>query len=225
MNWFTRKKKEIVSDERLVEIAIYEDNIESLKKLLKNGVIITDEHFIMACHYNKIKIVKFLINNGTTIKMLSFFIACHWGHHKIVKYLIKKNPSIIYLKNFNNQTALHESCMYYPSKLHLKTIKILIKIGININAVDYNNNTALDYIIQSNRYKIIEYFLKHGGICFKKHIIKDSNIILLLIKYDMIDKYKIPIYDKYKKRHNMIIKYLNFKEIHLKKYIMKFIKI
>ena len=214
-----------------------------VKLLLEYGAYIEFKNkyeetaLIYACKRGHYKIVKLLVYYGANINhrnfygLCSYHFACGFNHFKIVRYLIK-NIDNIYCNEDDNQTLLF---MTHNKKM----LTYLINKGININHIDKNNYTILDYELNRDyiNYSFIKFLLKNNAKSYTfsnkiKHNYQDNydknimniKLIKILIEFDIYKEFKIipPPY-LIQNRYNNITKYMTFKENHLKKMIIHYI--
>jgi len=130
--------------------------------------------FHAACRYNNIDFVKYCLdNNIVNVNAVNYkngetalHIACYNGFTKLVDILLKYNADVM-IKTIDGQTALHANSAWgYGNE---KIAKLLIAKGVNINALDKKNKTALDYAIENKNQKLIDFLRKNGAKTAKQN--------------------------------------------------------
>ncbi len=141
-------------DETPVLIEASDKNMARVvQMLLKHGAKVNtkDKSFgktalIQAVYKGNMEIIKLLIKYGADIniskndKEYPLQISLEYNYHDIASYLLEKESHAnIYFDSWNRKNALHLSA----EKGYIDIVKILINKKININAIDYEGNTAL----------------------------------------------------------------------------------
>lgn len=96
-------------------------------------------------------------------KYNQYYSILFW-YEKLQKFYPK--TKIFDIKNANNLTPLHYACFDNS----YKSVKLLIDLGANANAVDINGKSVLTYAINSNNDKLIELLLVNGADASLKDI-------------------------------------------------------
>ncbi len=138
------------------------------KKLIAKADNNGNNSFHIAARRNNITFIKYCLNNNLVdINIINkkngrtaLHIACLVGNINIVNFLLNNNANIN-IKTLDKQTPLHTACVWgYGNK---EIIDSLIKRKIDINAIDKNGKTALDYAILNNKKQLIKILKKDGG--------------------------------------------------------------
>ncbi|XP_059469744.1 uncharacterized protein LOC132193227 isoform X2 [Neocloeon triangulifer] len=109
--------------------------------------------------------IKVLINRGADINLQSKYfggalhIAAKSGDIELIRLLLK-NKAFVNLRNDEKQTPLHTAAKYG----RLRVVEsILLKPGIEINALDENNYTPLALAISKRQKAVAKYLLSNGA--------------------------------------------------------------
>ena len=65
-----------------------------------------------------------------------------------------KNINIVDNQDNNGMTALMTSCIMG----NLNIVRMIVNMGANLNLVDNNNKTAIDYARENNQLEIVNFF-------------------------------------------------------------------
>lgn len=157
--------------------------------------------FIDACYSNNLEIVKKLLKNSsidvnskdTTYHNTALMYACVVGALNIVKELMKSKELDINVKNKQKVTAFMYACKYES----LNIVKELLKRkDLDINAKDNNNINAFTYACQSNNLNIIKELLEDRRFDVNS---KDNEFFGIIdLRNDKTKK----LIDQYKARYN-----------------------
>lgn len=130
---------------------------------------------MLACKYNRFNAVNALLqletirirpevrnNEGNTALML----ACKYSNHNIAQLLLSKLGSVCVpdLPNNEGKTVLMSACQ----RGYTDIVDILIGLGVKVNHVDNDGNTALMYMVCGNmnldtRKKIVDALVASGA--------------------------------------------------------------
>ena len=168
-------------DEILLFLAIYKDDFEEMRRLIKNGTSINkrdDDGFtplFYACISESIQEIKWLIENGANVDLaddegytpFSFCVGLLNEQEidkeekecieKILKLLIKGGANVNVYEHYDN-TAL-EIAAGTPD-IDIEVIKLLIINGADIHS---GNNQALKGALYENNSEVIELLIKYGA--------------------------------------------------------------
>ncbi|MFM2200354.1 MAG: hypothetical protein RL769_409 [Pseudomonadota bacterium] len=121
----------------LLMIALQNDNLNVVKKLIENGVDINLKD-----------------GYGNT----ALILASQRGHLEVVKELIKNGADI------NLQSYIGYSALIYASSFnHLEIVKELIKNGADVDLFDSGEETALMHASQNGHPEVVNELLKNGA--------------------------------------------------------------
>lgn len=127
-------------------MAASEGAVDVVKYLIENHPEVVDCKAALhsAAHYNHIDIVKYLVEKGIDIKEdpTPIHSAAVRGHFELVDYLIE-NGAHVDLNSEDLCTPLHSAKNFY-------TVKILVKHGEDVNALDDKGRPPLFYNIEDS---------------------------------------------------------------------------
>lgn len=130
---------------------------------------------------NQFKIIKALVENKVDVSRQNQFkddalmMAAYNGNLQVVKFLLDQKSISLKNKNIYNQTALHSTILGAmaqkkgnPEFLKLTNyqsiVRLLIKKGIDINAVDSETRTAFHYMAEHGFNNMLTEMLKQKNI-------------------------------------------------------------
>ncbi len=158
-------KADGVNGWNILHNAVYNDDVELVKKILKQNNIDIDAKskagispLHIAVKNRDLKIVKILIKNGADVDiqdnngLTPLHYAIAQRRYNIVKYLIF-NDADINIKNSYGITPLHQAAFTGD----MKTIELLINAGADVFAKNYLGNTPSDIAKAKKRYRIADY--------------------------------------------------------------------
>lgn len=118
-----------------------------------------------ACQAGNAKAVKKLIELGANVKNgYPLHIAATWRRLDVVKLLVEEYHLDVNAKDYNNETPLIKSVLYYDkNEVSLPIVKYLIEKGASKDVTNSKGETALDLAIKNNNYPVINY-LKSLGV-------------------------------------------------------------
>ena len=112
-----------------------------------------------------LRIVQILLENGANIDArdsqdkTALYTACNFENYEIVQELLKHNPEIdAVIKVGNDLTAL-QIAAYRGS---VKTVEVLLKHGANINHLDFNKRSTLNFGVNRGNALIVKTLLDNG---------------------------------------------------------------
>jgi ankyrin repeat protein len=82
-----------------------------------------------------------------------FYSAVHNHHIPVIKYLLSKRARINEKNGPNDDTVLNRACVTGS----LEIVKILVNAGADINAVNKQGKTPLDFAVEKNHQSVIDY--------------------------------------------------------------------
>lgn len=129
----------------------------------------------------KLPVVKYLISVGCDINAPSdsgstpLRSACFMTHMEIIQYLVEHGADIK-KPNINGGTCLINSVQSVPLCMYL------ISKGIDVNAKDVQDKTALHYAIQEHRLETTKLLLEHGADPFAKNRYGDDALQTACLK-------------------------------------------
>ncbi|MHA1188244.1 MAG: ankyrin repeat domain-containing protein [Candidatus Heimdallarchaeota archaeon] len=161
-------------DAKLVN-AIYEGNLDAIKKALKSGADINaveDRGLSVlrwAVRRNYLVIVGFLLENGAEINAVSNYgwtalmEACMGGHTPIVELLIEKGADV------NIKTVINGTAIYFAANDgYIDIVKLLLKNGADPNVeveiediYDNYTQTAIEVAYLNGHQKIVKILQKY----------------------------------------------------------------
>ena len=107
-----------------------------------------------------LNIAKYLIDHGAKVNVKAkggftpLTEACAYGNYEIVKLLLESGADRSIKGQYGTTPLIFGATCSNWSKDALKIVKLLIKYGADINAVDEGSNNALLGIISRDRFKI-----------------------------------------------------------------------
>lgn len=193
-----------------IHIAAKNGNIADLTKLINEGVDINqyDRQKLTPLHhaayYYQTEVLKVLSQHGDFQvdivdgdNLTALHIAVYYGHYYFIKEIIRLNANINHLNKYN-MNVLHVAI---NNLIDIKLIKLLIKSGINIDAVDIKSRTPLHLAVLRNLTNVVKLLLEYNANNTIKNtrghlpidIVTDNDEIkLLLTNYVYIDGIKQP---------------------------------
>jgi hypothetical protein len=119
---------------------------------------------MIALQNDNLNVVKKLIENGVDINLkdgygnTALILASQRGHLEVVKELIKNGADI------NLQSYIGYSALIYASSFnHLEIVKELIKNGADVDLFDSGEETALMHASQNGHPEVVNELLKNGA--------------------------------------------------------------
>jgi ankyrin repeat protein len=147
-------------------IAIDDNDIDYIKTQVKKYNINYSLLGLMPIHWvNSREAFQILIDNNAEVnpdKKYSdidcgpLYSAAGNDRFEIVQLLLKCGANINAINKENGETALHNAVKQGREK----TVKLLVMNGIDVNILDKNGKTALDYAVMSDRSDIIRILSK-----------------------------------------------------------------
>lgn len=160
----------------IFHIAVDSDNVESLKYLLqldaaRCDLIYTKNNFDdtilhTCCRNGNLEILKLIVNNlfesNLPVEQLlysknrdgftCFHLACMRGHFNLIEYFLKEKKLNAFLECFDNysNTSLHMA----TENGHSPIVDILLEHGVDLNAKNEENMTALDVSCRKGFFEI-----------------------------------------------------------------------
>ncbi|AQN68705.1 ankyrin repeat protein [Saudi moumouvirus] len=172
---------------KLLYLAIYNDDLDMIKYLQQNGInIIENKYIIFTCYHGKINILKYLISLGTIIDNNCIIKSFKGGHLNVIKYLEEQNhfidndlflikaaknrrqEIIEYLINKTTYSnAIINNALYYACKYkNLDMVNCLIEYKIN----KLHDNNFTENLINTS-VEIFEYLTSvYGFEKIKKYL-------------------------------------------------------
>jgi len=124
--------------------------------------------FGLACYYGLEELVIFMVNKSLVDINLKnshgytpIFSAILSGNFNIVKHLLD-NGANLHIKNTRNQNGLHILCNE-ASIQSMDIAHLLLDHGVDVNAVDDNNNTPLVYAISWKNKELQKLLIEYGA--------------------------------------------------------------
>jgi len=112
-----------------------------------------------ACYVGSLDIVKVLVDAGADVNhkdnigFTCFYAAVQEKHKPIIEYLLSKGVRVNETNGQNNDTPLHKACVSGS----LEVVKILVNAGADINAVNKQGKSSLDFAVENNHQSIVDY--------------------------------------------------------------------
>lgn len=91
------------------------------------------------------------------------------GNNKAVKAWLKENPDLS-VKNDQGQTVL----TYAAIQNRVALVKLFLKSGVEINAIDTTNRTVLDYVVEAKNNRFLNVLLHQGA-----RVAQKTNLVVL----------------------------------------------
>jgi len=139
--------------EEFITMLIKQNNIDQIKKLLKNNILDINERDI----------------SGATLLVK----AIELGNNDIATFLVLKGADVNV--GYQGQTLLHRAI----KSGNLKILKILIKNGANIEAKNFRGMTPLTYAAFIGRPEMLKLLIKHGA---KVNVVNNDDLETLFPK-------------------------------------------
>ncbi len=149
-------------------VAVTKKNSAIIRKLIKAGADIdkldtknNTSPLLYAFHFDNLKAVEILVNSGADVSIKDYYgknalmyacVSLDDSEISLLKKIIRKKD--INSKDSGNSTPL----MHAAGTGHLEAVKLLIKKGADINAVDNKGWTAYDYSFGEDKKAVREYF-------------------------------------------------------------------
>lgn len=154
---------EEVSPYYTLSIAFDNNNFDTVKELLDNGLEIRDIDFVSSIDTNNVDIIQLFIDKGVDINIKSPFgialmRAADNNNLEIVNFLIE-NGADVNISNFDGATPLTRAAQ----RNNLEIVNILITNGADINAVELGSNTALTHAIRNENIEMVTILLDAGS--------------------------------------------------------------
>jgi ankyrin repeat protein len=167
-------KQITLTQEELLADAVFDLELEEVKRLIKKGVDINCRNENDLCptllflpslsrRGDATKMVSYLISCGLDVNAKNILgetpltFACKQEHFEVVELLLKNGADVNASHNHGN-TALH----YASISGDWHTIETLIEYGADVNAVNNEGCTAMHFACYGKNTKIVRYLLKHG---------------------------------------------------------------
>ncbi|XP_061191633.1 serine/threonine-protein phosphatase 6 regulatory ankyrin repeat subunit B-like [Saccostrea echinata] len=119
-----------------------------------------------------VNILKCLITKGLKLNSLGanrktvLHFACHYCRKEMCEYLINNFSQLMYIKDTEGYTALHEACIGGDVSI----LSILLDKGMNINALDRRGYSVLDVACSNGKYAVCKYLVaKHKDLLRFRH--------------------------------------------------------
>ncbi|MDF3047035.1 MAG: uncharacterized protein K0R73_153 [Candidatus Midichloriaceae bacterium] len=153
--------------EKPMHTAIYNNDLEEVKKLLGEGVDINDQNDMAICHaafWGRLPIIEFLIANGANVNDKNIngntplHAAAFMKHLDIVNLLIEKSVNIS-AKNNMGITSLS----FAAQAGDIDIIKVLLKNDADVNTQDNLGNAPLHISVFMGHKDVVEFLLEHGA--------------------------------------------------------------
>ena len=154
--------KKLIKNDALI-FSVYENDMETCKKLLKIGADISvHNHYVMvyAVKYHPLETIKFLKDNGSDI-MAQFNkplrMACKLNHTNIIKYLIENGAGF--------EDNEYESVRFIAKNDNIEILKLIVEKGLDISSLsDKIQYNILYYAFVVNKSKeTYNYLIKQGA--------------------------------------------------------------
>jgi len=165
-------------DRTIVELLCKYGNYDIIKHYIReNDSEKLDKMLFWACENEDSSVISYLINHYYTKPHLNKLndkkcglLGHAYNHNNIeaFKILLEDGADVNISQNINNMNdvkLIHSICnshYQYENKL-IDYLKLMIKYGADINAVDLNKYTALHYAIEQHNIKIIDLLVKSGA--------------------------------------------------------------
>jgi len=152
-----RKSREVIRNNKNLEIAVDKGNIKGVKRLLDKGAnihIIKDYPLRHFSYKGNLEMVKYLIERGADINAFngeSIIIASSNGYLDIVKYLVENGADI--------HEQSDQALTYAIQKNHLDIVKYLIGVGCGDKSYLYRN--FINAARKTEDTELIDYIEKH----------------------------------------------------------------
>ncbi|XP_070189192.1 transient receptor potential cation channel subfamily A member 1 homolog isoform X2 [Littorina saxatilis] len=142
-------------DKTVIYLAAEENKLAVLEKLLsypqlKRLINVTDQYdstpLHIASQQGYLDVVKLLLENGADIdskneeEQTPVHLAAKFGRTNIVREIVRRDKSVLNDEDENSNTALHLSAQFG----HNKVAAILLELGADVSARNYNQWTPLD---------------------------------------------------------------------------------
>ena len=108
--------------------------------------------------------------------------AAQKGHLKVVDFLLSKGVPIDSRASRKKQAALHLA----TSSERFEVMKFLIKMGVDIDAVDERGDTPLHYAARNNSSEAARLLIEHGADRYRENRVYDTPMDVA-IKYESLD--------------------------------------
>ncbi|EGG16687.1 ankyrin repeat-containing protein [Cavenderia fasciculata] len=162
-----------------LHVAVLRRNESIVQLLLANGADVhaikkdgsTPLHVAATIDYHEI--IPILLEFGSSLTSVNRFgstpihEACIKGNYKSLKVLLLNQPELVNFKDKDSSTPLHLACNIVNKEVsnYRQVIKVLIEYGVDLDAVDDGNATALHVLActgeQGN--ELVQYLLDSGA--------------------------------------------------------------
>lgn len=143
------------------------NSLEGTKLLIANGADPNEygEANVLALHNASAEVMRYLISKGADVNRIGaeecspLMYEVYMHNYENVNILIEHGAEVTYQSNYDGYTSLH----WAARKGDLQIVKILLKHGAKINAVNNKHQTAEDLAKENNHVKVFEYLKKEAS--------------------------------------------------------------
>ncbi|MCA9487373.1 MAG: ankyrin repeat domain-containing protein [Nanoarchaeota archaeon] len=189
--------------------ASIEGNLNLVKSLVMQGVSVDSEcsgdggglkPLHLASLYDNWEIVEYLLEKGANIETTNKngFTPLLWAVDQnslnTVKILVENGADIEAKRedDYKGRNSLI-TAVYLD---YFEIVKYLVESGANVNAVDNEGKTALDYAIEEENQEVIDYLISKGAVSGSGSTIPDVSFTLTAMDNVAVNVYTQEEYDK-----------------------------